>query len=529
MVKLWEIKDLDREKGNMMKRLVIAGIVIVLLLLSFQYYVVFKDQIALPSKDWSRAYSIELDPSNYSGIQSVPSDNGYTVSLVDLKNNLTVLSCEQDMACKLDKKLEKITTYKNTWSDDHNTYYIKFDKLNHWENGEESIIAEQVDDFIVDGERLIYWNDNHEVTVINRDTLEVIDQFAMDMPIYSMEQVGSQLFIVLADPNRTNYPVYSYDGKLRKLFTISVLYTESLLDVDIVAKEKEDYYLFIRKKVSEGGGTLNLYLTAPFNLQKSDQQISPKLVNFKDRESGDKLQDIINVGFYNSADSTRLTFSAATYDLSGNKVYKLYTGDFDEVSVLATPFTKKSERYSRPGQIADNTILFFRLEGKDRYLTYASSDPAIVIESSKIREGDYKESMYQLITVLSKGLLLVLLAFIWLIPGLAIVYGIQNIRNRNNRPVSLKLLIVIYSVSLLCFEAFAFMKIMNVQFMIANTPYISTAWQFAGLLLLSMVLTVLPIVVTRMKITDDHFSSIILYISVLNVLALFVLIGPYMI
>lgn len=512
-----------------MKRLVIAGIVIVLFLLSFQYYVVFKEQTALPSEDWSRAYSIDLEPSNYTGIQSVPSDSGYTVSLIDLKNDLTVVSCGPDMACKLNRKLEKINTYKNTWSDNHNTYYIKFDKLNHWENGKESIVAEEVEDFIVNGEKLIYWNDDHEVTVINRDTLEVIDQFTMDLPLYSMEQVGSRIFIVLADPNRTNYPVYLYDGKLTKLFTIPVLYTESLLDVNIVAKGNDNHYLFFRKKVTEGGGTLNLYLTAPFNLQNSDQQISPKLVNFQDKESGDKLQDIINVAFYQLDESTRLTFSAATYDLSGNKIYKLYTGDYEEESLLVTPLTKKSERYSRPEQIADDTILFFRLKGNERYLNYASSDPAVVADSSKVREGDYKESMYQLITVLSKGLLLVLLSFIWLIPGLAIVYGIQNIWKRNDRSISLKWLVAIYSVSLLCFQAFAFMKIMNGQFMIANTPYISTAGQFVGLLLLSMVLTVLPIVVTRMKIIDDHFNSIIFYISLLNLTALFVLIGPYMI
>lgn len=508
-----------------MKKLIAFSTLILLVIVAFQYYITLKEQTSLPSEDWSRPYTIDVSPSNYNEIQSVASENGLAISIVDLKKNLTVLNCDHEMTCGEERKFEQIDTYKNTWSDQTNTYYIKDDRLIHWNDGEERVIVESVDDFIIAADLLIYWNDENEVSVADRDTLSINAQFTTDQPIYSMEMVGEQLFVVLKHTEASKYSVHLYDRGLTKLLEFPIRQAESLLDVKIVVDER--YHLLVQKQVTEGGGRTISYYTAPFDHLKSDQPISLKKVNFSDADTGAKLMDVINAELYYDKGGPRVTFSGAMYDPKGEKVHKIYTADYDKEEIIATAVTKKGQLFSRPLQVNDDTILFLKLDANDRFLNYASSKEQKLVESSGIMEGDYQATAYQLITLMMNGIMLLLLSIIWLMPGLAIVYATQNIWRRFNHQVPYKSLVAVYVFALLTFQIIGFFKLINEAAIIYNVPFISEPWQLVGLLILSMALTLLPLLVAKMKITEDDFNTIILYITLMDLTTLFLLIGPY--
>lgn len=510
-----------------MRKIIALSSFVLLLIIAFQYYITMKEQTALPSEDWSRPYSIDVSPSNYNGIQSVASEDGQTINLVDLRKDLTVLNCDHDMICEEDRKFENIDTYKNTWSDQANTYYIKNEKLIHWNEGKEQVIAEPVDDFVIAEQRILYWNSVNEVSIVDRDTLRVNAQFKADHNVYSIESDGQQTFVVLKDIEGSKYSVNLYDGDLTNLFEFHIRQAEALLDVKIVSDE--GYHLLIQKQVTEGGGRTISYFTAPFDNLQSDQTISLKKLKFNDAETGAKLLDAINAELFYSEDGPRLTFSGAMFDPKGEKVHKIYTADYDKEAIVATAVTKKGGLFSRPLQVNDETILFLKLDAKDRYLNYASAKEEKLAESNGIMEGDYKASTYHLITLTMNGIMLLLLSIIWLLPGLAIVYGTQSLWRRFNNQVPYKSLVVVYVIALLFFQVFGFFRMMNEAAIVYNIPFITQPWQLVGLLLISMVLTLLPLIVSKTKITEDDFNSSILYITLMNLTTLFLLIGPYII
>ncbi|MFC4409050.1 hypothetical protein ACFOZY_01230 [Chungangia koreensis] len=508
-----------------MKKIIAVGSLIVLLVIAFQYYITLKGQTALPSEGWSRPYSIDVNPSNYNGIQSVSSEDGQTISLVDLSKSLTVLNCDDDMVCEENRKFEKIDTYKNTWSDHSNTYYIQNEKLMHWNEGDEQVIAEPVADFMVSEQLIYYWNNDNEVSIADRNTLKVNAQFKADQTIYSIETDGQQIFVVLKDIEGSKYTVHLYDGELIKLFEFPIRQAEALLDVKIVADE--GYQLLLQKQVTEGGGRTISYYTAPFDHLKSEPAISLKKLKFTDAETGAKLLDVINAEPFYGKDGPRLTFSAAMFDPKGEKVHKIYTADYDKDAIVGTAVTKKGGLFSRPLQINDDTILFLKLDAKDRYLNYASAKKEKLAESSGIMEGDFKASAYQLITLMMNGIMLLLLSIIWLLPGLAIVYSAQSIWRRFSNQVPYKSLVAVYVIALLIFQVFGFFKMMNEAAIIYNIPFITQPWQLVALHAISMVLTLLPLLIAKMKVTEDEFNTIILYTTLMNLTTLFLLIGPY--
>ncbi|WP_144509490.1 hypothetical protein [Bacillus sp. FJAT-22090] len=146
------------------KLLVVSGLIICCIIM-FLYWSTLKVQIQLPSEQWSRSFQVDSLTSNFSKLQSVSEENGYTLSLLDFRK-LVVLSCDMDMICEENRRINRLNTYKNTWSNKTDSYYIRGDSLIQANSSsKETKIASNVSNFSMSDDVIVYWTENRDLTV----------------------------------------------------------------------------------------------------------------------------------------------------------------------------------------------------------------------------------------------------------------------------------------------------------------------------------------------------------------------------
>ncbi len=127
------------------------------------------------------------------------------------------------------------------------------------------------------------------------------------------------------------------------------------------------------------------------------------------------------------------------------------------------------------------------------------------------------------------GLLLLLLSFTWLIPGLGIGFGtlalLQKFRKSYAFPVSL----YVTTISLVTTQLVLFTSVFHPEKIVLKAPYLTEDWHVYLVVVLAGLISILPVLLSRTKVTDDNCNILILYTTGLNLFTLFVLFGPYFI
>ena len=508
-----------------MKLRILFGIIILLLLTTFQYGVTLKEQTKLPSENWSRSFPVEIEQSNYSRFQGVSEKDGYTISLLDF-NTLVVFSCDEDLKCKQDRANDELNTYKNSWSDKENSYYVKDSQLIHWTSTEERVIGENVDDFFKSDTALIYWTEDHHVIVMD-DTLSEIQRFELDLPIYFAKMVEDELIVVTENKGESRYTVIALSDNPVNLFSFQINATETLSSVDFILSDDEHYILLTDKEVIAGGGRGKTIQTASFDLTSNQSPVFKNL-SLIDQASGQNLKDIRFLSLFKGQSGDIITFTANMRDVSGEKVNKVFVGDFDMNTIHADAVTKKEDLYIRPLIMNDQTIAFFKVDGKNRVLQFSSSIEEKKTESMEVMDGDFKTTFYSLLTIMFNGVILLILCFFWIVPSIGITYGIQFISKRMNRSFSHRSLLFLHVLILFVVQLLLIFNYYQVDIILLAAPFLSTNWQLILLLFGSSIVSVLPLLI-RYHVNEDNFHFSIFYTTLMDLAILFVLIGPYVV
>ena len=509
----------------MKNKLIALSLVIILSILGFLYWNSLQDQTKLPSEKWSRTYPIHTVVSNFSKLQSIADDNGYTISLTDF-NKLEVLDCDAELSCKQNRTIDNLNTYKNSWSNKMDSYFIRENNLIHLnKSAGETTIATDVANFTMNENKLVYWTEENDIFVINTLSSNENQQFSTVDPIYYANIIDDEIFI-MTKSKQDIIEVYSLNEGLTQLFTFQAPSQELLLSIDIFETKDNNFTMILDKKIISGGGSTKKIELVPFDLTAKGAPTFTIPI-FEDRLTGINLKDINNPKVYQGEQGPIITFSATMYDPLEGQTNKIYVGEIKDGNIQADPATKAGTRYERSILLNEETIAYLRMKGKERHLEYASAEPQKVQESSGIMPGDYKAALYSLLGKLFNGFLLVLFAFVWIILSFMITYGASYLLNRMNYKHAYPTAFIIHLVALFGLQTYFLYSFTNIESIIYNVPFVSNIWQFTIFMIIAILVSIVPLLLLRQKVSEENFNVFTLYSMFMNLAILFLLVGPY--
>lgn len=512
----------------MKNKLLFISFFILLSITGYLYWSTLQVQIELPSKQWSRSIPIDTIEGNFSKLQSLPEENGYTISLLDFKK-LVVLSCDNDMKCEENRTIESLNTYKNSWSDQTDSYFIRDGTLIHSNvsTGEREI-AKNVVNFSKTGDTLVYWTEDHNIVVLNSPLSSEKQHFNFDEPVSYANSLENQLFIVTENKAEELYTLYNLADGVSQLFQFHLNSQDILSSIHIFQQSEDSYSLVIDKKVKAGGTSSKVIESATFNLSLNQSPTFNNL-SFIESQTGLKLKNIQFPNFYQGQHGPLITFSSTFNDHTGQIVSKIFVANFTGTTIQSDAVTKTESRYERSVLSNEQTVAYFKMKGANRYLEYSSSDEAIKQDTNRIMEGDYKAAIYMLLTKLFNGFLLLLLSFAWIVPTLLISYGLMLLLEKMKFARSYQIAFIVHLIALLCLQMYFLFQLTYIDNLVFSIPLITEFWHFALLLVTSSILSAVPLLILRYKISEDTFNICVLYTTFMNLAIVFLLVGPYFI
>lgn len=508
----------------MTKTFKILCMAIILILVIFQYWVVLTEQKALPSEEWSRSFPTDISGGNYAKIENVPTENGYTISLLDFKK-MDVLDCTTDFECVQKWSTSELNPYKNTWTDGQTTYAIKEGSLiRSIRNGETDTIATDVENFVKEDDLVVYWDESQQVSILNGESQPTT--YTLDSPIHSAMIVDAHVFILTLNLQENRFTFLDGTNGLKELFQFDSSSSENLSSMLVSSDEASTFKLLLDSEILSGGSRKKVIRTASFDLTEN-QNLSFTSLKFVEKETGVELSDVRSPSLFKSEQGMKIAFSAYTRDQTGDAVNKIFTGDYEDEVIEASALTKKGDLYIRPTYINDETIAYFKTNGSDSGLMYSSSNEEKVASSKKGLKGDAKEALYTLIGLLFVGLVLVLLAFTWVIPAIGVAYAVLAILQKKH--VASAHPVAIYSglLALFIMQVVMFATAFTAENILVKAPYLSEVWHVYAVLVIAAIGCLLPIWLTRTRITFDNWNQVLMYTMLMNLAILFFLIGPY--
>ncbi|TQR19946.1 hypothetical protein [Psychrobacillus vulpis] len=512
----------------MKNKLIFISFFIVLSIIGYLYWSTLQEQIELPSKQWSRSIPGDSIEGNFSKLQSLPEENGYTISLLDFKK-LVVLSCDNDMKCEENRTIESLNTYKDSWSNQTDSYFIRDGTLIHSNVSSGEIeIANNVVNFSKTGDTLVYWTEDHNIVVLNSPLSSEKQQFKFDEPVSYATSLENQIFIVTENKEEELYTLYNLADGVSQLFQFNISSQDILSSIHIFQQTEDSYTLVLDKKIIAGGSSTKIIESATFDLSLNQSPTFTKL-SFIESQTGLKLKNIQFPSFYQGQHGPLITFSSTFYDQFGEKVSKIFVANFTGNTIQANAVTKPGSRYERSVLLNEQTVAYFKMKGANRYLQYSSSDEVIKQDTNRIMEGDYKAASYALLTKFFNGFLLILFSFAWIIPTLLVSYGSMFLLDKMKFARTYQTAFIVHLIALLSLQMYFLYRFTSIENIVNSIPFITENWHFALLLIISSILSAVPLFILRYKISEDNFNTCVLYTTFMNLGILFLLIGPYII
>jgi hypothetical protein len=466
-----------------------------------------------------------VSPGNYATLKSIPTKTGYATSLLDF-DKMDFLTCTEDLQCNQVWSNSELNTYKNTWSDGETTYFIKEDALIRSTSSGETTISENVENFAKSEETLMYWLKDQRV-VIQQGSNEPIS-YTSEYPIYTGMIVDEHFFIVTQNTRDNEFMILEGKNKFKELFRFHLNSSENLTSMTFSGDRNTKFNLLVDTGINSGGEMSKVLRSASFDLTENQ---SPPLTElaFFDLESGAELFNIRSPFLYKGQSGQTITFSADIYNKFGKKVNKIFVGNYSESPMNVSAITKQGDLFINPTILNDQTISYFRLNGSEKELMYSSATDEKIAESNTVLKGDIKEAFYSLISLLFVGLVLLLLSFTWLVPGLGIGFGtlalLQKLRKSYAFPVSL----YANTIGLVITQLVLFATVLHPEKIVLKAPYLTEDWHVSLVIVIAGIGCILPVLLSRTKVTDDNCNILILYTTGLNLFILLLLLGPYFI
>lgn len=510
---------------TMNKKLKLISIGLIALLVGFQYWIVLEDQKTTPSKEWSRTFPSNASVGNYAKLQMVPTETGYATSLLDFKK-MDFLDCSKDMQCTHKWSKSDLDPYKNTWSDGDTTYFIKENSLiRSTTNGDNETISKNVENFDKSDKTLIYWSTDQQITIQQNDNQPVL--YSTEFPIYTAMIVNEHVFVVTKNAKESDFTVFDATNEMKELFQFHLNSNETLLSMQISTDGDTQFSIMLDFEIIAGGSRNKVISIASFDLS-GNQKLEFNKLEFVDKDSGVELFDIRTPSMFEGESGPKITFSAYMYD-HGEKVNKIFAGNYNSSLTEASAVTKKGDIYVKPVFVNDETIAYFKLNSTEKQLMYSSSNDEQKAISNSYLKGDGKEAFYTLISLLFIGIVLMLLAFTWLIPSLGIGYVTQAILKKRHKPYAYSVALWVNTIAHVFTQLILFSTIFHPERIVFNAPYLTEIWHVYLVIVIAGIGCLLPIFLSRIKATYDNSNQLILYTSIMNLIIIFLILGPYFI
>ena len=84
-----------------------------------------------------------------------------------------------------------------------------------------------------------------------------------------------------------------------------------------------------------------------------------------------------------------------------------------------------------------------------------------------------------------------------------------------------------YIATMFISQLLVFSQILHADSIVSKMPYLSETWHLYLLLFIASVVSVLPLILSRTKIIEDNANRAIVHATLLNLVILVILIGPY--
>ena len=296
-----------------------------------------------------------------------------------------------------------------------------------------------------------------------------------------------------------------------------------------ISAEREGEFKLLLDTVKNSGGTVVKQIrSASFDLT-ANQTPELKEILFVDQDTGATLTDVRDPSLFIGESGIHITFTANMYDPTGKKANKVFTGNYDGLDIEAMAVTKSGDYYVRPLYINDQTIAYFKLNGNKKELMYSSTNDEKVAQSFEVQKGDIKEAFFTLTSLLFNGLVLILLSFTWLIPSLLIGYLTLAVLRKLRKSYAHAISVYVNTIALIVTQVMLFNNFFNPERILLRAPYLTEVWHVSTVSVIAGVLCVLPILLTRTKVTEDNFTKILMLTTGMNLLIMLILIGPYFI
>jgi hypothetical protein len=281
-------------------------------------------------------------------------------------------------------------------------------------------------------------------------------------------------------------------------------------------------------EIKSGDTRIKALRNATFDLTENQNPAFTKL-EFFDKESGAELFDIRSPFLYKGDNGSSITLSAYMYNKFGEKVNKIFVGNYSQSPIEVSAVTKKGDLYVEPTFLNDQTIAYFRLNGSERELMFSSSTDEKIAQSDTVLKGDLKEAFYSLITLLFVGLLLLLLSFTWIVPALGLGYGTLALLQKMRKPFAFSVSLYVNTIGLVFSQLLLFSTVLHPEKIVLKAPYLTEDWHVSIVVIIAGMGCLLPVLLSRTKVTEDNCNLLILYTTGLNLFILFLLLGPYFI
>lgn len=500
---------------------------IVLLLIVFQFWIVLNEQRTPSSSEWSRSFPSNVPAGDYAKIASVPNEKGYAISLLNFKE-LELLQCSDEMQCTNAWSNSEIDPYKNTWSDGETAYFItKDDSFIHSTSADgDTEISPNVVNFSKSDQTLVYWLTDQQIMIQQDDNQPVT--YKTEFPIYTTLIADEQVFVVTQNIQNNLFIVLDGTNDFKELFQFRLSPSESISTL-IISTDSEmpgNYRLLLDMSKSSSGSITKVIRDVSFDLSEHQTPDMSKLT-FVDQDSGADIFNVRNVFLQDVENGTKITFSALMYDSFGDIVNKVFTGNYDDLVIEADAVTKKGDAYVNPIFVNEETIAYFRLDGKEKHLMYSSSSDAKIAQSADGLTGDVKESLYTLFSLLFNGLVLILISITWLIPTLILSYGTLGLLNKVYKPYAYMVAFCVNTIALVGSQLVLFHTLFHSEQIVSKAPYLTEVWHVSVVIIISCLVSILPVLLTRTKVNDDNYNMLILFTTGMNLICMFFLLGPY--
>lgn len=514
---IFNVKDMIMNKSF---KLITTLLIIVFL--CFQYSIALNEQKQPPSPEWSRSFPTDGKGTDYFKLQSVPTENGFGISRISF-DRWDYIDCDTNLNCDQIWSKTDFNYRTQAWSDGVSSYFIKGETLFRSSNSADDVpISSSVIDFAKSKDILVYWRTDNKL-IIQRENQEP-KEYVTEEPVWQSFIVEDQVFVVYKSVIENTVVIHQANETLTPFAQFDTKANESIHSMHLFTLNANEYSILLEIGLKSAGARHKYIRTA--NISKTNPE-DPTFseITFVDKVSGEKLSNMNQPAIFNGEGTPYLTFTASMSSKTGFSNH-IFVGELNPERIEASVVTKSGEFYSHPVMLNEETIVFYKKVKSNYEMMYSSANEEKRELSENGLKGDALEAFHSFFTQSFKGILLALLSFLWIVPATFISYFVgTNLQKRGNRFVS-PLMYGSYIAAMFFSQLLVFSQVLHADSIVSKMP-LSETWHLYLLLLIGSVVSVLPIFVSRTKIIEDNANRAIVHATLLNLVILVIVIGPY--